>query len=126
MKRVSNGPDAVQSDPLPSAAEAVQRDARSQMAGLADGMTMPNIGADLVRGVMKFFKHSPSKEAIVKGNPAIGLGGGAASSMGSGTSTEDLDFASVQRGNPEIQRRAQQVIDSCWATGLTEALLNRN
>ncbi|MFQ5635346.1 MAG: phosphoribosylformylglycinamidine synthase [Gammaproteobacteria bacterium] len=58
---------------------------------------------------------------LVLGGPAmlIGLGGGAASSMGSGTSTEDLDFASVQRGNPEIQRRAQQVIDSCWANGMT-------
>jgi len=53
---------------------------------------------------------------VVLGGPAmlIGLGGGAASSMGSGTSSEDLDFASVQRGNPEIQRRAQQVIDACW------------
>jgi phosphoribosylformylglycinamidine synthase len=58
---------------------------------------------------------------VVLGGPAmlIGLGGGAASSMGSGTSTEDLDFASVQRGNPEIQRRAQQVIDACWSTGMT-------
>ena len=45
----------------------------------------------------------------------IGLGGGAASSMGSGVERGDLDFASVQRGNPEIQRRAQEVIDRCWA-----------
>ena len=44
----------------------------------------------------------------------IGLGGGAASSMTTGTNTADLDFASVQRGNPEIQRRAQEVIDRCW------------
>jgi phosphoribosylformylglycinamidine synthase len=44
----------------------------------------------------------------------IGLGGGAASSMATGTNTADLDFASVQRGNPEIQRRAQEVIDRCW------------
>ncbi len=58
---------------------------------------------------------------IVLGGPAmlIGLGGGAASSMGSGSSSEDLDFASVQRGNPEMQRRAQGVIDGCWAVGLT-------
>jgi phosphoribosylformylglycinamidine synthase len=47
----------------------------------------------------------------------IGLGGGAASSLASGTSSEDLDFASVQRGNPEIERRAQEVIDRCWAMG---------
>ena len=47
----------------------------------------------------------------------IGLGGGAASSVGSGGSSADLDFASVQRGNPEIQRRAQEVIDHCWSLG---------
>jgi phosphoribosylformylglycinamidine synthase len=49
----------------------------------------------------------------------IGLGGGAASSMATGTNTADLDFASVQRGNPEIQRRAQEVIDRCWQMGRT-------
>jgi phosphoribosylformylglycinamidine synthase len=56
---------------------------------------------------------------VVLGGPAmlIGLGGGAASSMDSGKSSADLDFASVQRGNPEIQRRAQEVIDRCWALG---------
>ena len=56
---------------------------------------------------------------VVLGGPAmlIGLGGGAASSVGSGSSSEDLDFASVQRGNPEMQRRAQQVIDACWSQG---------
>ncbi|GHE20825.1 phosphoribosylformylglycinamidine synthase [Halomonas urumqiensis] len=56
---------------------------------------------------------------IVMGGPAmlIGLGGGAASSMASGVSSADLDFASVQRDNPEIERRAQEVIDRCWAMG---------
>ena len=56
---------------------------------------------------------------VLIGGPAmlIGLGGGAASSLASGTSHEDLDFASVQRGNPEIERRAQEVIDRCWAMG---------
>ncbi len=56
---------------------------------------------------------------VVLGGPAmlIGLGGGAASSMDSGKSSADLDFASVQRGNPEIQRRAQEVIDRCCALG---------
>jgi phosphoribosylformylglycinamidine synthase len=59
---------------------------------------------------------------IVLGGPAmlIGLGGGAASSVGSGSSSAELDFASVQRGNPEIQRRAQQVIDACWAAGIDD------
>lgn len=65
----------------------------------------------------------PSFEAgcqlIVLGGPAmlIGLGGGAASSMASGSSSEDLDFASVQRQNPEIERRCQEVIDRCWEQG---------
>jgi len=62
---------------------------------------------------------------VVLGGPAmlIGLGGGAASSVGSGASAEDLDFASVQRGNPEIQRRAQEVIDQCWALGEANPIL---
>ncbi|MGW8227325.1 MAG: phosphoribosylformylglycinamidine synthase [Gammaproteobacteria bacterium] len=58
-------------------------------------------------------------QIIVLGGPAmlIGLGGGAASSMSTGESHEDLDFASVQRGNPEMERRAQEVIDQCWQLG---------
>jgi len=54
---------------------------------------------------------------VVLGGPAmlIGLGGGAASSMASGASNEDLDFASVQRDNAEMERRCQEVIDQCWA-----------
>jgi len=56
---------------------------------------------------------------IVIGGPAmlIGLGGGAASSLASGASDAELDFASVQRGNPEMERRCQEVIDRCWALG---------
>ena len=56
---------------------------------------------------------------IILGGPAmnIGLGGGAASSMTSGQSAEDLDFASVQRENPEMERRCQEVIDRCWQLG---------
>ncbi|MGB0468313.1 MAG: phosphoribosylformylglycinamidine synthase [Pontibacterium sp.] len=56
---------------------------------------------------------------ICLGGPAmqIGLGGGAASSMSSGTSSADLDFASVQRDNPEMERRCQEVIDQCWQQG---------
>jgi phosphoribosylformylglycinamidine synthase len=58
-------------------------------------------------------------QLVVLGGPAmlIGLGGGAASSLGSGSSSADLDFASVQRGNPEMERRAQEVIDHCWSLG---------
>ncbi|MCL7462461.1 phosphoribosylformylglycinamidine synthase [Pseudomonas sp. NW5] len=56
---------------------------------------------------------------IVLGGPAmlIGLGGGAASSMATGASSADLDFASVQRENPEMERRCQEVIDRCWQMG---------
>ena len=63
---------------------------------------------------------------IVLGGPAmlIGLGGGAASSMSSGSSAEHLDFASVQRENPEMQRRCQEVIDQCWALGEDNPILS--
>lgn len=62
---------------------------------------------------------SPGAKLIALGGPAmlIGLGGGAASSMASGSSTESLDFASVQRQNPEMERRCQEVIDQCWQLG---------
>ncbi len=61
----------------------------------------------------------PGAQIVVLGGPAmlIGLGGGAASSMASGDSAESLDFASVQRGNPEIERRVQEVIDTCVQLG---------
>ena len=61
----------------------------------------------------------PGDAVIVLGGPAmlIGLGGGAASSVASGDTSEDLDFASVQRDNPEMERRAQEVIDRCVALG---------
>jgi phosphoribosylformylglycinamidine synthase len=63
---------------------------------------------------------------VVLGGPAmlIGLGGGAASSVGSGQGQEDLDYASVQRGNPEMQRRCQEVIDACWAMGEENPVLS--
>jgi phosphoribosylformylglycinamidine synthase len=62
---------------------------------------------------------SSGAQLIVLGGPAmlIGLGGSAASSMASGASSEDLDFASVQRQNPEMERRCQEVIDQCWQLG---------
>ncbi len=74
-----------------------------------------NIKADHVRkGGLK-----PGDKLIVLGGPAmlIGLGGGAASSMATGSGQEDLDFASVQRDNAEMERRCQEVIDRCWACG---------
>ena len=62
---------------------------------------------------------APADAIVVLGGPAmlIGLGGGAASSVGGGDSSAALDFASVQRDNPEMQRRCQEVIDRCWAMG---------
>lgn len=61
----------------------------------------------------------PGHAVIVLGGPAmlIGLGGGAASSVASGASSAELDFASVQRDNAEMERRCQQVIDACWSRG---------
>ena len=63
---------------------------------------------------------------IVLGGPAmlIGLGGGAASSVASGTSSEALDFASVQRDNPEMERRCQEVIDRCWSMGADNPIVS--
>jgi phosphoribosylformylglycinamidine synthase len=54
----------------------------------------------------------------------IGLGGGAASSMATGANAANLDFDSVQRGNPEMQRRAQEVIDRCWQMGDRNPILS--
>jgi phosphoribosylformylglycinamidine synthase len=68
----------------------------------------------------------PGTLLIQLGGPGllIGLGGGAASSMGAGSNVEALDFDSVQRGNPEIQRRAQEVIDRCWQMGEANPILS--
>lgn len=81
-----------------------------------------NISADLSHkaGV------PPGACIIQLGGPGflIGMGGGAASSMATGANTADLDFDSVQRGNAEIQRRAQEVIDRCWALGVENPILS--
>jgi phosphoribosylformylglycinamidine synthase len=68
----------------------------------------------------------PGDLLIVLGGPAmlIGLGGGAASSQASGQSNQDLDFASVQRDNAEMERRAQEVIDRCWQLGDNNPILS--
>lgn len=69
-------------------------------------------------------KITPGSAIIVLGGQSmlIGLGGGAASSVASGEGSAELDFASVQRGNPEMQRRAQQVIDACNSLGLNSPI----
>ena len=69
----------------------------------------------------------PVGSALIQlGGPGmlIGMGGGAASSMATGTNAEDLDFDSVQRGNAEMQRRAQEVIDRCWQMGDANPILS--
>jgi phosphoribosylformylglycinamidine synthase len=69
----------------------------------------------------------PAGAALIQlGGPAmlIGLGGSAASSMDTGSNIENLDFDSVQRGNPELQRRAQEVIDRCWQLGDKNPILS--
>jgi phosphoribosylformylglycinamidine synthase len=69
---------------------------------------------------------APGTLLIQLGGPGmlIGLGGGAASSMDTGSNAENLDFDSVQRGNPEMQRRAQEVIDRCWQLGANNPILS--
>ncbi|TLS75275.1 phosphoribosylformylglycinamidine synthase [Mariprofundus erugo] len=71
-------------------------------------------------------KEVPAGSLIIQlGGPAmlIGLGGGAASSMDTGANAESLDFDSVQRGNPEMERRCQEVLDRCWQMGDANPIL---
>ena len=77
-------------------------------------------------GHVEKLRLSEGSAVIVLGGPAmlIGLGGGAASSVGSGQGNEELDFASVQRGNPEMERRCQEVIDRCCAMGDTNPIVS--
>lgn len=69
--------------------------------------------------------YPPGTPLVVLGGPAmlIGLGGGAASSAGEGTSGSALDYASVQRANPEMERRCQEVIDRCWLRGVNNPIV---
>ncbi len=98
--------------------------------GQVRGYHKPIMLAGGVGNVQERHIHKQSFKAgtllIQLGGPGllIGLGGGAASSMGAGANMEALDFDSVQRGNPEIQRRAQEVIDRCWALGEDNPILS--
>jgi phosphoribosylformylglycinamidine synthase len=82
-------------------------------------MVAGGVGNILDSQAVKAKTFAPGTLLIQLGGPGmlIGLGGGAASSMSTGSNSEDLDFASVQRGNPEMQRRAQEVLDRCWQMG---------
>ena len=94
-----------------------------QVAGEARGYHKPIMIAGGLGNIAAAHVHkSPLEEGVLLiqlGGPGmlIGMGGGAASSMATGVNTADLDFDSVQRGNAEIERRAQEVIDRCWQLG---------
>ncbi len=93
------------------------------VAGVRRGYHKPIMiagGLGSISGGQTHKKPFPAGTLLVQlGGPGmrIGMGGGAASSMAAGSNTAALDFDSVQRGNPEIQRRAQEVINHCWALG---------
>ncbi|MBK4734569.1 phosphoribosylformylglycinamidine synthase [Noviherbaspirillum pedocola] len=83
---------------------------------------MGNISAELTKK-----EELPAGSLLIQlGGPGmrIGMGGSAASSMATGSNTADLDFDSVQRGNPEMERRAQEVINACWTMGEDNPILS--
>ncbi|HEX7638576.1 MAG TPA: phosphoribosylformylglycinamidine synthase [Burkholderiaceae bacterium] len=94
-----------------------------EVAGVVRGYHKPIMiagGVGAIRGdLTSKIEFAPGTLLVQLGGPGmrIGMGGGAASSMAAGTNTAALDFDSVQRGNPEIQRRAQEVINQCWQLG---------
>jgi phosphoribosylformylglycinamidine synthase len=99
------------------------REYEQHVAGVDRGYHKPIMIAGGIGFIDERLTHKipfPAGTLLVQlGGPGmrIGMGGGAASSMATGTNTADLDFDSVQRGNPEIERRAQEVINRCWALG---------
>ena len=101
-----------------------------EVAGEVRGYHKPIMLAGGIGNIAGIHAHKcdiPAGAVLIQlGGPGllIGMGGGAASSMGAGSNKEDLDFDSVQRGNAEIQRRAQEVIDRCWALGEANPILS--
>src|SRR6185295_6167858 len=99
------------------------------VAGITRGYHKPIMIAGGVGAIRDDLTHKivfPAGTLLIQlGGPGmrIGMGGGAASSMAAGTNTAALDFDSVQRGNPEIQRRAQEVINQCWQLGAANPIL---
>lgn len=97
------------------------REYEQEVAGVARGYHKPIMIAGGLGAIDARLTHKipfpPGTLLVQLGGPGmrIGMGGGAASSMATGTNTAELDFDSVQRGNPEIERRAQEVINACWA-----------
>jgi phosphoribosylformylglycinamidine synthase len=101
-----------------------------EVAGVVRGYHKPIMLAGGIGNVRAGHAHKAEVKAaallVQIGGPGllIGMGGGSASSMATGANTADLDFDSVQRGNAEIQRRAQEVIDRCWALGAANPVLS--
>jgi len=99
------------------------RSFEANVGGLRYGYHKPIMIAGGIGAILASQTHKldlpPGTLLVQLGGPGmrIGLGGGAASSMGGGSNAEQLDFDSVQRGNAEMQRRAQEVIDRCWMLG---------
>ena len=98
---------------------AAENDDASVLYGYHKPVMIAGGVGNIERSLVDKGQIAPGTRIVVLGGPAmlIGLGGGAASSVASGSSHEDLDFASVQRGNPEMQRRCQEVINQCWQLG---------
>ena len=99
--------------------QRVERDGKTDVAGYHKPIMLAGgLGAIRPDHVQKR-RVEPGDKLVVLGGPAmlIGLGGGAASSLAQGASAESLDFASVQRDNPEMERRCQEVLDRCWEAG---------
>ena len=100
------------------------------VAGVRRGYHKPIMSAGGLGTVSASQAHKvafpPDSLLVQLGGPGmrIGMGGGAASSMASGANVAELDFDSVQRGNPEIQRRAQEVVNHCWALGARNPILS--
>ncbi|CAN7288464.1 phosphoribosylformylglycinamidine synthase [Acidovorax sp. LjRoot117] len=105
------------------------REYEQEVAGVQRGYHKPIMIAGGVgvidAGLTKKIEFPAGSLLIQLGGPGmrIGMGGSAASSMASGTNAAELDFDSVQRGNPEIERRAQEVINHCWAQGAANPIL---
>ncbi len=106
------------------------RSYEQEVAGVVRGYHKPIMlagGVGNVRALHARKAEVPAGALLIQlGGPGmlIGMGGGSASSMSTGANAADLDFDSVQRGNAEIQRRAQEVIDRCWALGEANPILS--
>lgn len=105
------------------------REYEQEVAGVQRGYHKPIMiagGVGVIDAELTKKIEFPAGSLLIQlGGPGmrIGMGGSAASSMATGTNAAELDFDSVQRGNPEIERRAQEVINHCWAQGAANPIL---